>query len=81
MNPTYFKKNEFLESARQARVRQMNLPPEELIKAKLAHFQSFVSQLEKTEYGRDDLRECAHGAAQSRQTKPIGSSTEGCGNG
>jgi len=42
----------------------MNLPPEELIKAKLAQLQSFVSQLEKTEYGRADLRARvrAHGA-------------------
>jgi hypothetical protein len=64
MNPTYFKKDEYLESARQARARQMNLPPNELIKAKLAQLQSFVSQLEKTEYGRADLRARvrAHGA-------------------
>jgi hypothetical protein len=56
MNPTYLKKHEYLESAREARARQLELPPDELIKAKLAQLQSFVSQLEKTEYGRADLR-------------------------
>src|SRR4051794_24639761 len=56
MNSTHFKKNAGLESSRQARARQMNLPPDELIKAKLAQLQSFISQMEKTVYGRADLR-------------------------
>jgi hypothetical protein len=56
MNSTSFKKYEYLESARQARARQMNLPPDELIKEKLAQLKSFIHQLEKTDYGRADLR-------------------------
>ena len=44
-----------LEAARQARVRQQNLPPDEQVKEKLADLQKFIQQLAHTPHGKADL--------------------------
>ena len=46
-----------LEAARQARIRQQNLPPEEQIKEKFADLQKFIQQLARTPHGLADLQQ------------------------
>jgi hypothetical protein len=46
-----------LEAARQASIRQQNLPPEERIKEKLADLQKFIQQLARTPHGQADLQQ------------------------
>jgi hypothetical protein len=56
MNPNRKSKTEDLEAALQARIRQMNLPPDEQIREKLLHLQAFVRQLAGTHEGQADLQ-------------------------
>jgi hypothetical protein len=56
MNPNRKSKEEDLEAALQSRVRQGNMPPNEQIKEKLAHLQTFVRQLARTNEGQADLQ-------------------------
>ena len=44
-----------LEAARQARIRQQNLPPDEQVREKLADLQKFIQQLVHTPHGKADL--------------------------
>lgn len=54
----YRKSNmEDLAAARQARIRQQNLPPTEQIKEKLADLQRFILQLAHTPHGLADLQQ------------------------
>jgi hypothetical protein len=48
---------EDLAAARQARIRQQNLPPTEQIKEKLADLQKFILQLAHTPHGLADLQQ------------------------
>jgi hypothetical protein len=53
----HYRKSNFddLEAARQARIRQQSLPPDEQVKEKLADLQKFIQQLAHTPHGKADL--------------------------
>lgn len=56
MNPNRKSKEEDLEAAMQSRVRQASMAPNEQIQEKLAHLQTFVRQLARTNEGQADLQ-------------------------
>ena len=53
----HYRKSNFedLEAARQSRIRQQNLPPDEQVREKLADLQKFIQQLAHTPHGQADL--------------------------